>query len=109
MSARATFNLVDDEEMSSQGSMNALVAPPAEMVTQIPTYQSPSGLPPFPSGVLTMTRQSAVAGPSQTSPTVPVQSTQIVALLTIPVNAPTQEETKQAFEEVSSAFQAVSS
>ena len=79
------------------------------MVTQGPTYQTPSGLPPFPGAVPTMTRQSAVAGPSQTSPTVPVQSTQVIASPTIPVNAPTREETKQAFEEVSSAFQAVSS
>ena len=54
-----------------------------------------------------MTRQSAVAGQSQTSPIVPVQSTQVIALPTILVNAPTWEETKQAFEEVSSAFQAV--
>ena len=94
MSARATVNLVDDEEMSSQGSVNAPVAPPAEMVTQGPTYQTPSGLPPFPGAMPTMTRQSAIAGPSQTSPIVPVQSTQVIASPTIPVNVPTREETK---------------
>ena len=108
MSARATINLVDDEEMSLQGSVNGPVASPAEMVTQRPTYQTPSGLPPFPGAVLTMTRQSTVAGPSQTSPTVMVQSTQIIASPTIPMNAPTREETKQAFEEVSLALQVVS-
>ena len=94
MSARATINLVDDEEMNSQGSVNALVAPPAEMVTQGPTYQTPSGLPPFPSAMPTITKHSIVVGPSQTRPIVPVQSTQIIALPTIPVNAPTWEETK---------------
>ena len=37
-----------------------------------------------------------------------MQSTQIIPLPTILANAPTREETKQAFEEVSSEFQAVS-
>ena len=79
------------------------------MVTQGPTYQTPSGLPPFPGAVPTMMRPSAVAGPSQTSPTILVQSTQIIASPAISVNVPTPEETKQAFEEVSLAFQAVPS
>ena len=108
MSARATINLVDDKKTSLQGTVNAPVAPPVEMVTQGSTYQAPLGLPPFPSAVLTMTIQSVVVGPSQTSPIVPVQPTQIIGSPTILVNAPTWEETKQAFEEVSSAFQAMS-
>ena len=109
MSPRATINLVDDEEMSSQGSVNAPIAPLVEIVIQGPTYQTPSGLPPFLGAVPTITRQSVVEGPSPTNPIVPMQSTQIIASPTILVNAPTWEETKQAFEEVSSAFQAVSS
>ena len=40
---------------------------------------------------------------------VPVQSTQVVAAPTMPVNAPSRVETKQAFDEVSSALQTVSS
>ena len=48
MSAQATLNLVDDEEMSLQGSVNAPVAPPLLPMVQGPTYQALSGLPPWP-------------------------------------------------------------
>ena len=34
MSAQATVNIVDDEEMSSQGSVNAPVAPPHAAMQQ---------------------------------------------------------------------------
>ena len=55
-------------------------------------------------------RQSGVARTSRVvSPTVPVQSTEVVATPTMVVDAPSRAETKQAFEEVSSAFRAVSS
>ena len=64
---------------------------------------------PFSGAMPTMTKEPVVTGPSQTSTTVPVQSTQIIASPTIPVNAPTREETKQAFEEVSLTFQTMSS
>ena len=51
-----------------------------------------------------------VAGPSaKPATTVPVQSTEVVAAPTVPVNAPSRAETKQAFEEVSSALRNVSS
>ena len=55
-------------------------------------------------------RQSSVARMSRAvSPTVPVQSNEVVAMPTIMVDAPSRTETKQAFDEVSSVFRAVSS
>ena len=58
----------------------------------------------------TMTQQSGVAGPSaKPATTIPVQSTEVVAAPTVPVDAPSHVETKQAFEEVLSALRNVSS
>ena len=118
MSDKATINLVDDEEMSSQGSVNAPVARTASPVAQGPTYQTPSGLPPWPGlprapvqPAAAPDQQSVVAGPSggRAATTVPVQSTEVIATPTVPVDAPTRAETKQAFAEVSSALRDVSS
>ena len=118
MSDKATINLVDDEEMSSQGSVNASVARLVLPVGQRPTYQTPSGLPPWP-GLPTATvqtaaapdQQSVVAGPSggRAATTIPVQSTKVLAAPTVAVDAPTRAETKQAFAEVSFALRDVSS
>ena len=113
MSGRPTVNIVDNEEMSSQGSVNAPVAP-----AQVATQQSLSAQAQAPTEAVnvhqgvqpTVTRQSGVAGSSRAvSPTVPVQSTEVVATPTIVVDAPSRAETKQAFAEVSSAFRTVSS
>ena len=118
MSDKATINLVDDEEMSSQGSVNAPVARTASPVAQGPTYQTPSGLPPWPGlprapvqPAAAPDQQSVVAGPSggRAATTVPVQSTEVIAAPTVPVDAPTRAEMKQAFAEVSSALRDVSS
>ena len=118
MSDKATINLVDDEEMSSQGSVNAPVARTASPVAQGPTYQTPAGLPPWPGlprapvqSAAAPDQQSVVAGPSggRAATTVPVQSTEVIAAPTVPVDAPTRAETKQAFAEVSSALRDVSS
>ena len=118
MSDKATINLVDDEEMSLQGSVNAPVARTASPVAQGPTYQTPSGLPPWPGlprapvqPAAAPDQQSVVVGPSggRAATTVPVQSTEVIAAATVPVDAPTRVETKQAFEEVSSALRDVSS
>ena len=113
MSAQATVNIVDDEEMSSQGSVNAPMAP-LPMATQqslstqaqapIEVVNVHSGLQPA------AAQQSGVAGTSRAvSATVPVQSTEVVATPTIVVDVPSRAETKQAFAEVSSALRAVSS
>ena len=113
MSGRPTVNIVDNEEMSSQGSVNAPVAP-----AQVATQQSLSAQAQAPTEAVnvhqgvqpTVTRQSGVAGSSRAvSPTVPVQSTEVVVTPTVVVDAPSRAETKQAFAEVSSAFRAVSS
>ena len=113
MSRQATLNVVDDEEMSSQGSVNAPVARPTSPVVQGPTYQTPSGLPPWP--VLPMEQGLTAAAPMQQSifvgprggsaaTTTPVQSTEVLAAPTVPVDSPTRAETQKAFEEVSSAL-----
>ena len=113
MSGRPTVNIVDDEDMSSQGSVNAPVAP-----AQVARQQSLSAQAQAPTEAVnvhqgvqsSVTRQSGVAGSSRAAaPTVPVQSTDVVAPPTIVVDAPSRAETKQAFEDVSSAFRAVSS
>ena len=110
--------MVDDEEMSSQGSVNAPVARPTSPVVQGPTYQAPSGLPPWPvlprESILAEaapTQQSIFAGPlgGSAATTIPVQSTEVLAAPTVPVDSPTRAETEKAFAEVSSALRGVSS
>ena len=106
MSTQATVNLVDDEEMSSQGSVNAPVPPPQSPTGQVPTYQVPTGLPPWP-GMARPVRTSqsgVVASHSVPLPTVPIQSMEVVAAPTVQVDAPSCVETRQMFEEVSSAL-----
>ena len=112
MSGLPTVNVVDDEEMSSQGSVNALVAPPQSPTQGQATPQLPSPVFVMPSSVVstTPTQQSGVAGTSGASrTTVLVESTEVVAARTIVVDAPTREETKQAFDEVTSALRSASS
>ena len=118
MSVQGTINVVDDEEMSSQGSVNAPVARPVSPVGQRPTYQTPSGLPPWPGTPMaeelartTPAQQSGVTGfhGGKVATTTPVQSTEVIAALTVPVDAPTRAETKQVFAEVSSVLCDVSS
>ena len=116
------INVVDDEEMSSQGSVNAPVARPSSPLVQgqQPTQQTPSGLPPWPSMPMASFAIPATEAPPQQSvvtgfhgrkaaTTAPVQSTEVIATPTIAVDAPTRAETEQAFAEVSSALRGVSS
>ena len=111
MSGQATINVVDDEEMSSQGSVNAPVAPQPPVVQQGPTAMEPTEVVGTPVGWHpTMMQQSGVAGRSGSpAPTVPVQSTQVVVAPTVPVDAPSRAETRRAFDEVSSVLRTVSS
>ena len=104
MSGIPTVNVVDDEEMSSQGSVNAPVAPQPPSPQQARTVPVQTGWTP-PEVISASTQQSAVASPSATTP---VESTQVVAAPTIVVDAPSREETKQAFVEVSSVLQQAS-
>ena len=96
MSGQPTVNVVDDKEMSSQGSVNAPVAPP-----QLPTQGQVTAQPPmrpisFPSVLDSVqTQQSGVAGTSRApASTLLVESTEVVAAPTMVVDAPTREETK---------------
>ena len=105
MSGVPTVNVVDDEEMSSQGNINALVAPQPPSPQQARTVPVQTGWTP-PEVFSATTQQSAVASPSTT---VPVESMQAVVAPTIVVDAPSREETQKAFEEVSSVLQQASS
>ena len=111
MTGIPTVNVVDDEEMSSQGSMNAPVAHPQSPTQGQVRAQTPTAPASFPSIFDSVqTQQLGVAGTSRIAQTtVPVESTEVVAAPTIVVDAPTREETKQAFDEVSSALHSVSS
>ena len=73
MSGQATINIINDEEMNSQGNVNAPVAPPPVAMLQSPAAQVPAEMmkPPFgwnPGA----TQWSEIVGPSGTpSLTVP--------------------------------------
>ena len=112
MSAQGTINVVDDEEMSSEGSVNTPVLPQWHAtLAENPTQQIPSRPLIWTSPTRdAATQQSGVASPSgSAAPTVPVQSTEVITAATTPVDAPSREETRQAFDEVSSALHSVSS
>ena len=112
MSAQGTINVVDDEEMSSEGSVNTPVLPQWHAaLAENPTQQIPSRPLIWTSPKrAAATQQSGVVGPSSSAaPTIPVQSTEVLAATTIPVDAPSRAETRQAFDEVSSALHSVSS
>ena len=115
MSGHPIVNIVDDDEMSSQGSVNAPVAAPRiEAPIQSATTQSfvlPSGLPLQPQSPIAQvapTVQSSVfAGTSGIASTVPIAGgipSFGTMAPTIPVDVPSHQWTKEAFEEVSSAF-----
>ena len=109
------MNIVDDDEMSSQGSVNAPVAAPR---TEAPILSAgtqssvlPSGLPLRPQSPVAQSaptlQSSIVAGTSGIAPTIPVVggAPSIGTVTpTIPADVPSRQETKEAFEEVSSAF-----
>ena len=108
MSTRGIVNPVDDEEMSSQEIVNALVARLPRMAVQAPTYQSLLGLPPFPTAFMpTVTQQSTGVGLSRPSPMMPILSMEVIAMATIPINTPSRKETKKMSDKVLSMFQAV--
>ena len=124
MSGQPTVNIVDDDdEMSSQGSINApMVAPSTVAQVQPPTrqqYETPSGLPAWPQPPMAQSMQAPIptaqssvfAGRSGVAPTVPIATGSVqpsVVAPTVPVDVPSRQETKEAFQEVSSAFQDMS-
>ena len=112
-------NIVDDEEMSSQGSVHSPSVGTGDG-TQVQSFVTQQTLPspgsplrpqsPVPRAAPTL--QSSVVGmPSAFATTVPVVSGSEPSgsvTPTVPVGVPTLEETKAAFGEVSSAFQDMS-
>ena len=96
MSQQAAMNGVDDEEMSSQGSVNAPVALPRSLTkeqgtTQAPTEQMlfPSLISPAPKMQLSISRMSLAP-----TATVPIESTAVVAAPMVVIDSPSREETK---------------
>ena len=123
MSGQPTINIVDDDKMSSQGGVNApIVVPSTEAQVQAPArqpYETPFGLPLWPHSTMvqvmqmpTPTTQLGVfVGRIGVAPTVPVAvgSVQLnVVGPAVPVDVPSCWETKEAFQEVSLAFQDMS-
>ena len=112
MSGLPTVNVIDDEQMSSEGSVNAPVAPPRSPSVHSTRVQSPVEPVDFSGGRISpvaKTLQIETTGPRGSSSVFhPVQSTEIIGAPTVPVDIPTREETTQAFAEVSSALRSVS-
>ena len=112
MSGLPTVNVVDDEQMSSEGSVNAPVAPPHSPSVHSTRAQSPVAPLDFSAGRVSPVAkilQSGTAGQrGSASVFSTVQPTEVVGASTVPVDVPTREETKQAFAEVSSALRDVS-
>ena len=107
------MNVVDDEQMSSEGSVNAPVAPPHS-----PSVHNARAISPIEPVDLTAGRVSPVAkllqsdsaGPRRsTSVFSQIPPTEVVGAPTVPSNIPSREETMQAFAEVSFALHNVSS
>ena len=112
MSGLPTVNVVDDEQMSSEGSVNAPVAPPRSPSVHSTRVQSPIEPVDFSGGRISpvaKTLQIDTTGPRGSSSMFStVQSTEIIGAPTVPVDLPTREETTQAFAEVSSVLRSVS-
>ena len=121
MSGQATINIVDDDEMSSQGSVHSpLIGSSVGTSVQTPVIQQTIPVmgsplrPQSPVATLAPTVQSSVfAQPSAFATTVPVAATSRSGRAgsvspTIPVEVPTLEDTKAAFQEVSSTFRDMS-
>ena len=123
MSGQPTINVVNDDEMGLQGSVNAPMAVPSiEARVQALTrekYETPSGLPPWPHSPMAQAMQaptpiaqlSVFVGHSGVAPTIlvaaaSVQPSAVVPM--VPVDMPSLQETQEAFQEVSSAFQDMS-
>ena len=121
MSGQPTINIVEDDEMSSQGSVHSpLIGSSVGTAVQSPVIQQTIPVmgsplrPQSPVATLAPTVQSSVfAQPSAVATTIPVtpaswggRSGSVSP--TIPVEVPTLEDTKAAFQEVSSTFRDMS-
>ena len=124
MSGQPTMNIVDDDEMSSQGSVNAPMAAPSTVAqVQAPTrqrYETPSGVASL--ATLSHGPRDAIACPHRDSRVFSQDAVELHPLFLwleasvqpsavapiVPVDVPSHQETKEAFQEVASAFQDMS-
>ena len=101
MSGQPTVNIVDDDEMSSQGSINAPIAAP-DTVAQVQVltrqrYETPSGLPPWPHTPMAqpvpIEQSSVFTGRSGVAPTIPVAAGSVqpsAVAPTVPADVPSR-------------------
>ena len=121
MSGQPTINIVEDDEMSSQGSVHSpLIGSSVGTAVQSPVIQQVMPVagsplrPQSPVAHIAPTVQSSVfAQPSAVATTIPVTPASWgrpsgSVSPTIPVEVPTLEDTKAAFQEVSSTFRDMS-
>ena len=102
MSGQPIVNIVNDDKMSSQGSVNAPMAAPGTVAqVQAPTrqrHETPSGLPPWPHSPMAQEMQQPVptvqssvfTGRNGVAPIVPVAARSVqpsVVATTVPVDA----------------------
>ena len=113
MSGVPTINVVEDEQMSSEGSVNAPVAPPRSPSVHSARATSPVEPVDLLSGrvsPIAKTLQAGSAGRERsTSVFSPIPPTEVVGAPFVPSNVPSRAETTQAFAEVSSVLRDVSS
>ena len=103
------INIIDNKEMSSQGSVNAPVVVPNPVAqVQAPSrqqYETPSGLPPWPNKPMSQalptpsptTQSSVFEGLSGVAPTVPIVGGSVqpsIVAPTIPIDVLSFQETK---------------
>ena len=112
MSGLPTINVVDDEQMSSEGSVNAPVAPPRSPSVHSTRAQSPVEPVDWSAGRISPVAkmlQAGTAGQRESASVFSaVPTTEIVGAPTVPVDIPSRQETTQAFAEVSSVLRNVS-
>ena len=113
MSRLPTVNVVEDEQMSSEGSVNAPVAPPRSPSVHSARATSPVEPVDLLSGCVSpiaKTLQAGAAGRERSASVFsPVPPTEVVGAPSVPSNVPSRAETTQAFAEVSSVLRNVSS
>ena len=113
MSGVPTINVVEDEQMSSEGSVNAPVAPPRSPSVHSARATSPVEPVDLLSGrvsPIAKTLQAGSAGRERSASVFsPIPPTEVVGAPSVPSNVPSRAETTQAFAEVSSVLRNVSS
>ena len=113
MSGVPTINVVEDEQMSSEGSVNAPVAPPRSPSVHSARATSPVEPVDLLSGrvsPIAKTLQAGSAGRERSASVFsPIPPTEVVGAPSVPSNVPSRAETTQAFAEVSSVLRDVSS